>query len=205
MVSRFHLCHSVRRDRWLNNPVFVLASVGSAIGLGNFWKFPYLTFKHGGWWFIAGYACALFVCGIPMLILELTLGQKMQRGSAGAMRGITPRLAGAGWAASLSSFFVGMVYNILIGLSLVYLVLGSSQPWSADNFKRTMGCNTAALRQSTTSEIYFYTNVVKLFDEESCQSFEYGQETKFAWGLYLAVLITWLICFLCVMFGVKSS
>lgn len=111
-----------RRDRWMNNPAFVIACVGSAIGLGNFWKFPYLTFKHGGGFFIGAYAVALFTCGIPMLILELTLGQKMQRGSAGAMRGITPRLAGAGWAATLSSFFVCMVYNVLIGLSLVYMV-----------------------------------------------------------------------------------
>jgi NSS family neurotransmitter:Na+ symporter len=58
----------------LNQPVFILAAVGSSIGLGNFWKFPYLTFKHGGWMFILGYAVALFICGIPMLILELTLG-----------------------------------------------------------------------------------------------------------------------------------
>jgi SNF family Na+-dependent transporter len=58
------------------------------IGLGNIWKFPYLTFKHGGVTFILAYAIALFVVGIPMLILELTLGQKMQRGSAGALRGI---------------------------------------------------------------------------------------------------------------------
>jgi len=83
--------HSVRRDRWLNNPVFVLASVGSAIGLGNFWKFPYLTFKHGGWWFIAGYACALFVCGIPMLILELTLGQKNATRKCWSYEGYYPK------------------------------------------------------------------------------------------------------------------
>jgi len=76
--------------------------------------------------FILAYAVALFICGIPMLILELTLGQKMQRGSAGALRGITPRLAGAGWAASIAGFFVCMVYNILIGLSLVYMVSGNA-------------------------------------------------------------------------------
>jgi SNF family Na+-dependent transporter len=70
----------------------------------------------------------------------------MQRGSAGAMRGIIPRLAGVGWAATLSSFFVCMVYNILIGLSLVYMVEGASQPWSKENFVRSMGCNTATMR-----------------------------------------------------------
>jgi NSS family neurotransmitter:Na+ symporter len=65
------------RDRWNHNLLFLTASVGSAIGLGNFWKFGYFTFKHGGGWFIAAYLVALFTCGVPMLILELTLGQKM--------------------------------------------------------------------------------------------------------------------------------
>jgi solute carrier family 6 amino acid/orphan transporter-like 15/16/17/18/20 len=67
----------------------------------------------------------MMVVGFPMLVLELTLGQKMQRGSAGALRGITPRLAGAGWAASVAGFFQCMVYNILLGLCLIYMVQGS--------------------------------------------------------------------------------
>ena len=65
------------RDRWLNRLVFILAASGSCIGLGNIWKFPYLTFKHGGITFILAYLIALFAIGVPMLILELTLGQKM--------------------------------------------------------------------------------------------------------------------------------
>ena len=162
---------SVRRDRWINNPAFVMAAVGSAIGLGNFWKFPYLTFKHGGGWFIGAYAVALFTCGVPMLILELTLGQKMQRGSAGAMRGITPRLAGAGWAATLSSFFVVLVYNIMIALSLVYMVQGGKQPWAEQNYERSDGCNTASLRSTSSAELFFYQNTLKLFDKRTCDQF----------------------------------
>jgi SNF family Na+-dependent transporter len=65
------------RDRWLNRFVFILAASGSCIGLGNIWKFPYLCFKHGGVTFIIAYLIALVAIGIPMLILELTLGQKM--------------------------------------------------------------------------------------------------------------------------------
>ena len=57
-----------------------------------------------------------------MLLLELTLGQKMQRGSAAALRGISPRLAGAGWAAAYSGFITCIVYCVLLGICLVYLV-----------------------------------------------------------------------------------
>lgn len=52
----------------------MLAAIGSAIGLGNFWRFPYLTFKHGGAEFLFPYLTCLFVMGIPFLLMELALG-----------------------------------------------------------------------------------------------------------------------------------
>jgi SNF family Na+-dependent transporter len=120
------------------------------------------------------------------------------------MRGITPMLAGAGWAATLSSFFVCMVYNVLISLSLVYMVQGGKQPWSEANYVRKDGCNTAALKSTTSAELFFYQDTVKLFNEKSCEPFEYGEATVYAWGLYIGVLITWILCFASVIKGAKS-
>jgi len=65
------------RDRWLNRPIFILGALGSCIGLGNVWRFPFMTYKYGGVKFTAAYLVALIIAGLPMLILELTLGQKM--------------------------------------------------------------------------------------------------------------------------------
>lgn len=110
------------RPRWRNRFFFVTSTIGCVIGIGNVWRFPYLTFKHGGATFIMTYIWALFIVGIPMLILELTLGQKMQRGSAGSMRGIVPRLAGIGWVASFAGFVTSLIYNILLGMSVIYLL-----------------------------------------------------------------------------------
>lgn len=64
------------RAVWLNRPTFILAAIGSAIGLGNFWRFPYLTYKYGGGYFFLPYLLALFFMGIPLLLMELALGQK---------------------------------------------------------------------------------------------------------------------------------
>lgn len=64
------------------------------------------------------YLLSMIIVGWPMHLLEATLGQKMQRGSAGALRGITPRLAGAGWVASFSGLMVSLVYTVLLGLNL---------------------------------------------------------------------------------------
>ena len=64
----------VPRQRWAGAVTFVLAAIGSAIGLGNFWRFPYLCFKWGGGVFFIPYLVALMVCGLPMMLLELSLG-----------------------------------------------------------------------------------------------------------------------------------
>lgn len=98
-----------------------------------------------------------------------------------------------------------MVYNVLIGLGLIYLVTGGGQPWAEKNYERSDGCNTAAMRATSSAELYFYQNVTNLFNPQSCAQYEFGDDVKFSWGLFLACVITWIICFLCIMFGVKSS
>ena len=157
------------RMRWRNRFFFIQACIGSAIGLGNIWKFPYLTFKHGGWQFILAYAFALFVVGFPMLILELTLGQKMQRGSAGAQRGILPRLAGSGWAASIAGYITAIIYNILLAIVLIYLLQSGSQPWK--EYERPLACQTAQMMNAPDPEVYLFMSVTKLFGEESCEPY----------------------------------
>jgi len=108
-----------------------------------------------------------------MLILELTLGQKMQRGSAGSMRGIVPRLAGIGWAASFSGFVTSLIYNVLLGMCIIYLLQSGSEPWAAKNYdsKRTMSCQTAEMMPRPSEEIYLYQNVIKLYGDEYCSVF----------------------------------
>lgn len=88
------------------------------------------------------YIVAMFTVGIPMMILELTLGQKMQRGSVQALRGIIPRLGGVGWAASLTAFVTVLAYNIMLGLSLFYFArsLTAKIPWDEENLVRPLSC-----------------------------------------------------------------
>ena len=65
------------RQRWAGRWTFIIASIGAAVGLGNFWRFPGLTYKYGGFGnFCVPYLVALFFFGIPLLLMELGLGQK---------------------------------------------------------------------------------------------------------------------------------
>ena len=63
-----------QRERWSSRWTFIIASVGSAIGLGNVWRFPYLMYKHGGGTFLIPYFIFLVTTGLPLLQTELALG-----------------------------------------------------------------------------------------------------------------------------------
>ena len=97
--------------------------VGFCVGLGNFWRFPYLCYKWGGALFFIPYWICLLSIGIPVTFMELVLGQKFQRGDIGVFRGIHPRLSGIGLASVLASFCIVAYYNIIIGWSLIYLIM----------------------------------------------------------------------------------
>ncbi len=66
------------RERWLNRPSFVMAAIGSAVGLGNIWRFPFIAYANGGGAFLIPYFVALFTAGIPLMMLECGLGIRMQ-------------------------------------------------------------------------------------------------------------------------------
>lgn len=83
-----------KRQQWSSKMQFVLACVGYSIGLGNVWRFPYLCYKSGGGVFLVPYFIILFVCGVPMLFMELAVGQYTGRGPIGAIGQLCPLFKG---------------------------------------------------------------------------------------------------------------
>ena len=92
-----------------------MAAVGSAVGLGNVWRFPYVAYESGGGAFLIPYFIALFTAGIPMLILEMGLGQRIQKGAPGAFKAIRKNWEWFGWWAA------GLSAGIVIYYSTIYL------------------------------------------------------------------------------------
>ena len=88
------------RDSWASRGTFILASIGSAVGLGNAWRFPGLAAKHGGGTFLLVYLVALFVIGIPLLMMEISIARKLHKGAGEAMRGVNKKAEFIGWAAT---------------------------------------------------------------------------------------------------------
>lgn len=110
------------KERWNSRTSFILAAVGSAIGLGNFWRFPYLSFKWGGGAFFVPYLIALVFVGIPMMQLELGIGQVFQKSATQAFGELNPRLRGLGLTSGAMSFLLLSYYTMLIAWGIVYLI-----------------------------------------------------------------------------------
>ena len=75
-----------KREQWGSRIGFIVAAAGSAIGLGNIWRFPTVTGQNGGGAFVLLYLVLVFLVGIPVLMVELSLGRKAQRNPVGALR-----------------------------------------------------------------------------------------------------------------------
>ncbi len=121
------------REQWKSQTGFIMAAVGSAVGLGNLWRFPYMAYENGGGAFLIPYLVALVSVGFPLMLLEYGVGQKM-RGSAPAAYGrIHPKWEWLGWWCVLFVMFgIVLYYNVIISWCLHYFLFSFTLPWKDD-------------------------------------------------------------------------
>ena len=117
------------REQWHSRAAFIMAAIGSAVGLGNVWRFPYVAYSSGGGAFLIPYFTALFTAGIPMLILEMGLGQRMQKGAPLAFGKVRKPLQWFGWWAAGLSAGIVIYYSTILAWSWVYLWHSTSLVW----------------------------------------------------------------------------
>ncbi|MBQ5560039.1 MAG: sodium-dependent transporter [Lachnospiraceae bacterium] len=104
---------SEKRGSWGSRSQFILASIGSAVGLGNAWRFPGLAAKHGGGAFMLAYLIAVLAIGIPFLMMEISIGRKMHCGVPGALKGIKKQTEPIGWFAVSNAFVISVYYAVV--------------------------------------------------------------------------------------------
>ncbi len=102
-----------KRGSWGSRSQFILASIGSAVGLGNAWRFPGLAAKHGGGAFLLAYLLAMLAIGIPFLMMEISIGRKMHCGAPGALEGIRKKTEPIGWFAVSNAFVISVYYAVV--------------------------------------------------------------------------------------------
>uniref|UniRef100_A0A8C7ZKC6 Transporter n=1 Tax=Oryzias sinensis TaxID=183150 RepID=A0A8C7ZKC6_9TELE len=201
------VANTTPREQWGGKYEFLLSCIGYCVGLGNVWRFPYLCYRNGGGVFLIPYFIMLFVAGVPLFLMELSLGQYGAAGPITVWK-CCPLLKGIGIGMLCVSTLVCLYYNVIIAWTFYYL--GSSfqspLPWSCDAIANAAVCsnntagNSSSGRARTPTEIFWNENVLGLVNSEGLHD-----PGPVRWPLALCLLAAWIIIFLCMLKGIRSS
>ncbi|MCE0731383.1 sodium-dependent transporter [Halomonas sp. G15] len=141
------------RIQWLGRWGFVLAATGSAVGLGNIWKFPYMTGEYGGGAFVLVYLVCILALGVPVMMAEIALGRRGRGSPIDAVRRVAAESGRSaawsllGWMAMLCGFLILCFYVVVAGWSFSYLwkmLSGGLAGGSVDDMVAIFAANNAS-------------------------------------------------------------
>lgn len=170
------------RERWGSRSSFIFAAVGAAIGLGNVWRFPYITYQNGGGAFLIPYFIALITAGIPLMILEYAVGLKTQGAPPVALKKIWRKAEWIGWFAILLVFVLATYYATIMSWAVNYFYHSFTLAWGR-----------------TGPEINNFFNNILLGKSGSP-----GILGGIQWPVLLGLAITWILIYLALFKGVKT-
>uniref|UniRef100_A0A8C9Y461 Transporter n=1 Tax=Sander lucioperca TaxID=283035 RepID=A0A8C9Y461_SANLU len=188
------------RPKWDNKAQYILTCVGLCIGIGNVWRFPYLCQSHGGGAFLIPYVILLVLEGMPLLLLEFAIGQRLRKGSVGVWRAISPYLTGVGVASMLVSLLIGLYYNTLIAWILWYLFnsFQSPLPWAQCPLNDNGTGFVPECQRSSAVDYYFYRVTLN----SSASIVDSG---GIHWPIVLCLLAAWTVMCVCYIRGIGTS
>lgn len=164
---------------WQRRSSFILAAIGSAVGLGNVWRFPYICYQNGGGAFLIPYFVALFTTGIPLMILEFGLGHMMQGSAPKSFCQVKKRAEWVGWWAIMVGFFITTYYAVIMSWCFSYLVHSLKLSWG------------------DSAETFFKEGFLHLSSGP-------GSVGGIRWPILLGLLLTWIFIYLCISKGTRS-
>ena len=113
------------RETWATRAGFILAAVGSAVGLGNIWRFPFITGQYGGSSFLITYLAFVALIGFPAILVEFVIGRRTERNPVGALRKLGSGVwSYAGWLFVVTGFIILSYYSVVAGWFLRYTLIG---------------------------------------------------------------------------------
>lgn len=167
------------RTHWPSQWIFILAAVGSAAGLGNLWRFPYLAYEHGGGAFVVAIIIANILIGIPLLMLEVGLGQMTQKGAPDAFAAIKKKFKYVGWTAVVMAFLVISYYMAVVAYGLNFFASSFTLGWMP------------------SASDYFFGEVLQISEGPL-------QMGGIAWPVLAALLVGWVLVYFSSWKGVHS-
>jgi len=174
----------IARERWTGRAAFIFAAIGSAIGLGNIWRFPYLAYDNGGAAFLIAWIIGLIVLGVPWMMMEFGIGRYFQRSAPGAFEGIGKKWEWLGWWPVFMAFLIVTYYTVILAWVLRYMISSATVAWG-------MGEAGAA-----GAADFFFGNILQISEGPTALG-------SLVWPTVLALALTWLVIYLIVFKGAK--
>ena len=168
------------RERWGSRLLFIFAAVGSAAGLGNLWRFPYLAYKYGGGAFLIPYLIILFVIGIPLLLLEFAIGQRFQRGAVESLFRVNRNFSGVGMMGILAAFVIVGYYAVVIAWAVLFLVSSFKVSWAGNEVT------------------FFFNEILNISDS-------IGDVGSVQTHILIALLVVWIGIYFSIFKGARSA
>ncbi|XP_006821311.1 sodium- and chloride-dependent GABA transporter 1-like [Saccoglossus kowalevskii] len=211
------------RGGWDSKADFILACIGYAVGIGNIWRFPYMVYKNGGGAFLIPYFLFMVILGIPMFMLEISLGQYLQQGGITVWE-IIPCFKGIGYGSATISCILNIYYIIIIAWVNIYLVCSffPTLPWTiCDGWWNDIWCYDYATHNTTSNGTQFitgeYNNITIDIAHADSPAEQFWNNFvlqisdgiheigSLVWTLVASLLVSWIICYACIVKGVKTT
>ncbi|MBO4414825.1 MAG: sodium-dependent transporter [Lachnospiraceae bacterium] len=173
------------RDNWSSRLTFILAAIGSAVGLGNAWRFPGLAAKHGGGAFLLVYLIALFLLGIPLLAMEIAMARRIHQGVPGTLRTTNKKAEHIGWIAVSNGFFISVYYAVVFAWVILMFFLSfkfAGFTGTEDGIQQASSLWLTTIKTTGTTSGY----------------------TTISWPVLACLVIAWGSCYYCIRNGSAS-
>ncbi len=119
------------RENWSARSGFIIAAIGSAVGLGNIWRFPYVAYENGGGAFLIPYLIAIFAAGLPLLFLDYAVGHKFRKAPPTAYKKLM-NTESLGWWQVMVTLIIGIYYASVLSWAGSYMFYSFGQQWGTD-------------------------------------------------------------------------
>ncbi|NLU67727.1 sodium-dependent transporter [Streptomyces sp. HNM0574] len=168
------------REQWGSRAGFLMAAIGSAVGLGNIWRFPAEAYKNGGGAFLLPYLVALLTAGLPLLILEYSVGRRYRKSPPAAMREMSRPTQFIGWWQVAVCTVIGIYYAVIVAWAVRYTGFSFGSQWGED------------------AEAFFGGDFLQTSDSP-------GMPSEFVGGVFWPLLFVWVVILAIIALGVRKG
>lgn len=165
------------RENWSARSGFIIAAIGSAVGLGNIWRFPYVAYENGGGAFVIPYLVAIFAAGLPLLFLDYAVGHKYRKAPPTAYKKLM-NAESLGWWQVAVTLIIGIYYASVLSWAGSYMFYSIGQKWGAD------------------TEAFFFSSYLQNAD---------GLSFGFVPALFIGLVVVWAVVMFILYGGVRKG